>query len=531
MAPIRLAASFSIGGTRGTRSERRDNQRISSLESLVSTSLALLCFLHSVLFSRQSLLPLTILKVFFSNRYSQALSLKQRAGVQVCGFTRGGQRERFFLRLSVAKRRLVAVSGSLELELVLLTSAVVCVFYPIICLRPHRQCLSSLSFFRGDFPQQRTTRLSRPFESNMHRISSSLVSLLLLVIHWRGVVANVATYASAVHHGGVLPRQSSSTTSASLEDHFPLVHSQSTMTTPTITARRYTNNYNNYNDRQVVNCISAGAVRTPGLASTLFRGALLRVTSDLVGGTAFENVKTRVTTTRENMPTAAANIVRTGGWKGLYSGGSSRFVEGALVGAVFMLGSSLTKRQLTVMGCPPTMTALCAGLVGGVAQGLIMTPAGMIFTTLNVERSNGNHDETPWSVTKRIVQDRGGWMGMYSGFKPMAIRQATNWASRSAFTEMARSVLGLQRFGLVGELGSGILGGVGSCWNTPIETVRVLTQRDLSMGTPTKTITGYWEEIYQRDGPTGLFRGVSPRILQAVWQTCFLVVVPNLMGI
>lgn len=159
-----------------------------------------------------------------------------------------------------------------------------------------------------------------------------------------------------------------------------------------------------------------------------------------------------------------------------------------------------------------------------------MTPAGMIFTTLNVERSRGNYDENPMTVTSRIVQERGGW-GMYSGFKPMAIRQASNWASRAGITEIARSVLGLQRFGLVGELGSGILGGVGSCWNTPIETIRVLTQRDLSMGVPTKSITGYWTHIYENDGVGGLFRGVSPRILQAVWQTCFLVVVPNLMGI
>ena len=232
------------------------------------------------------------------------------------------------------------------------------------------------------------------------------------------------------------------------------------------------------------------------------------------------------------MWTAASNIVTNGGGiLALWSGSSSRCVEGALVGAVFMLGSTLTKQRLKNLGVSPTLTALGGGLVGGICQAFVMTPAGMVFTSLNVQRTAGNHNDNAWTTTRRIVRDHGGWTGMYSGFTPMAIRQASNWASRAGLTEVARSYLGLQRFGILGEIGSGILGGVGSCWNTPIETVRVLTQRDISVGNPTKSITGYWREIYQRDGPTGLFRGVSPRALQAVWQTCFLVVVPNIMGI
>lgn len=270
------------------------------------------------------------------------------------------------------------------------------------------------------------------------------------------------------------------------------------------------------------------------MISTLIRGACLRIASDLCGGTVFENIKTRVTTSRddENMFTATRNIVADGGGiASLWSGSSTRVVEGALVGAVFMLGSTLTRRRLRALGAPPTWTALGGGLVGGFGQALVMTPAGMIFTSLNVRRTAGDTDGNAWTVTGRVFRERGGWKGLYSGFTPMALRQASNWASRAGLTEVARSVLGLHRYGLYGEIGSGILGGVGSCWNTPIETVRVLTQRDISVGRPTKSISGYWREIYARDGFTGLFRGVSPRALQAIWQTCFLVVVPNLMGI
>lgn len=270
------------------------------------------------------------------------------------------------------------------------------------------------------------------------------------------------------------------------------------------------------------------------LVSTLLRGALLRITSDLAGGTVFENIKTRVTISHETMGTAAKNIVRLGGgWHALWSGSTTRSVEGFFVGAVFMLGSTVTKQQLRAWGAPPTVAALSGGLVGGIGQALVMTPAGMVFTSLNVQRSNaGNNAKhiNALTVTRQIVREQG-WRGMYSGFCPMALRQASNWASRAGLTEVARSVLGLQRYGVLGEIGSGILGGIGSCWNTPIEMVRVKTQRDIGLGLPPKTITGYWRDVYQQEGPTGLFRGVSPRALQAVWQTCFMVVVPNLMGI
>ena len=266
---------------------------------------------------------------------------------------------------------------------------------------------------------------------------------------------------------------------------------------------------------------SPAATTPPSLVSTLLRGACLRIASDFAGGTVFENIKTRVTTSNETMTEAAANIVRNGGGlHALWSGSSTRCIEGFFVGAVFMLGSTLTKQRLRAMGTPPTLTALGGGLVGGIGQALVMTPAGMVFTNLNVQRTAGNNHVNAWTVSRRIVQEQG-WRGMYSGFRPMALRQASNWASRAGLTEVARSVLGLQKYGIVGEIGSGILGGVGSCWNTPIEMVRVSTQ----------TITGYWRDIYQQEGPKGLFRGVSPRALQAVWQTCFMVVVPNVMGI
>jgi Mitochondrial carrier protein len=196
-----------------------------------------------------------------------------------------------------------------------------------------------------------------------------------------------------------------------------------------------------------------------------------------------------------------------------------------------MLGSVLTKTQLKKMGAPPTVAALAGGLVGGVAQAVIMTPAGLVFTALNNDRQTGTaHRETTWGVVTRVVREKG-VAGMFAGGRPMCIRQATNWASRSGFTEIARSVLRLSDYGLLGEIGAGAIGGVGSCWNTPIETIRVYTQRDVSQGKEPKAMAQYWDEIVSESGYPGLFRGVTPRAIQAIWQTVFLVVVPNLMGI
>ena len=50
-------------------------------------------------------------------------------------------------------------------------------------------------------------------------------------------------------------------------------------------------------------------------------------------------------------------------------GTPSRTVEGAFLGAFFILGSSVTKKQVLKMGGSKTMAALLGGTVGGVAQG------------------------------------------------------------------------------------------------------------------------------------------------------------------
>ena len=212
----------------------------------------------------------------------------------------------------------------------------------------------------------------------------------------------------------------------------------------------------------------------------------------------------------------------------LWSGTESRTIEGALAGAFHLIGSEAMKKRVLAMGGSKNLAALSGGLVGGAAQAIVLTPAGIILTSLNVNKGkSGYENDNTINVAKRIVREKG-VQGMYIGAGPIAARQASNWASRSLFTEICRNNFKLSRFGMIGEIGSGVIGGIGSCWNTPIETVRVIMHKDLSEGKPLKTFGGYVNAQMQEGGIPALFRGVSPRALQAIWQTVFMVVVPNL---
>ena len=152
------------------------------------------------------------------------------------------------------------------------------------------------------------------------------------------------------------------------------------------------------------------------------------------GGTPFESIKCRVTTTNDNMVQAYTHIVTQNKKRGvlnLWTGTPSRTVEGALLGALFMLGSAVTKKRVLAMGGSPTMAALMAGTVGGILQATVMTPAGMIFTSLNVNGNTpGYENDNAMTVARRIIKKKG-VKGMYFGGGPMCLRQGESLSLKS----------------------------------------------------------------------------------------------------
>ncbi len=74
------------------------------------------------------------------------------------------------------------------------------------------------------------------------------------------------------------------------------------------------------------------------MARNLLRGALLRIASDLTGGTPLESIKSRVAVTREGPWEATKHIISTttnnnggGGIQALWTGTPARTLEGYVI--------------------------------------------------------------------------------------------------------------------------------------------------------------------------------------------------------
>ena len=113
-------------------------------------------------------------------------------------------------------------------------------------------------------------------------------------------------------------------------------------------------------------------------------------------------------------------------------------------------------------------------------QCVVMTPTGNVMTR------TAKGETVKEAVTSIWDSDRGKKIdkikNFYVGIPAMAIRQSTNWVSRSALTTFTSTTLGLGSFGVVGKLASGVIGGCGSSWNTPMEVVRIRKQSEPKRG-------------------------------------------------
>ena len=123
-----------------------------------------------------------------------------------------------------------------------------------------------------------------------------------------------------------------------------------------------------------------------------------------------------------------------------------------------------------------------------------------------------------------------------TGVNAVALRQCTNWGSRFGLSVWAEKLIRDFTFGSADDrytralgdpqkiLASAIGGGL-SCWNQPIEVIRVEMQSQLKApGRPEKmTILKAFKWIYTNNGISGFYRGVTPRIGLGIWQTICMV--------
>jgi hypothetical protein len=120
---------------------------------------------------------------------------------------------------------------------------------------------------------------------------------------------------------------------------------------------------------------------------------------------------------------------------------------------------------------------------------------------------------------------------MNKGVNAVALRQCTNWASRFGIARFAEDAIVKLRHGEkaqasgVDKMLASAAAGALSCWNQPLEVIRVEMQSQLKgEGRPEKpTISNISKYIYERNGLIGFYRGVVPRIGLGIWQTLVMV--------
>lgn len=137
----------------------------------------------------------------------------------------------------------------------------------------------------------------------------------------------------------------------------------------------------------------------------------------------------------------------------------------------------------------------------------------------------------------RETYAKNGVRGFYPGGSAIAIRQATNWASRQGLTEFVRIRVKRSKYGdekhklsKADEAMCGIIGGTLASWNTPFEVARIEMQARANAGQSKLSLPSVLKLVYREHGALGLFQGIIPRIGLNIWQTLFMVSLVHIIG-
>jgi len=252
----------------------------------------------------------------------------------------------------------------------------------------------------------------------------------------------------------------------------------------------------------------------------------LKCLEALTLGLPLEVWKTRMGRSRDERSIEAfINVYKRGGVTAYWAGLSPKMIESATKGAILLFSKESIANVMTGVGFGPTLTGFVAGAVGGVCQVVTMGPCTFLVTGA----VTGDKSISTLQRTKNVMRQHG-WKGFYPGGTALALRQATNWASRQGFTEWVRVRLKILFHGdanakltVPQEAVAGIIGGAMACWNHPVEVARIQMQSAADRGEPKQNIVQVFQTVLKQQGVRGLFKGIVPRILLGIWQTLFMV--------
>ncbi|CAI2188734.1 8414_t:CDS:2 [Funneliformis geosporum] len=255
-------------------------------------------------------------------------------------------------------------------------------------------------------------------------------------------------------------------------------------------------------------------------------------------GQPFEVIKTHLAANRkDSILLALKKTFKRGGILGFYQGLIPwAWIEASTKGAVLIFTASDIEYRARVSGASPFLAGIVGGMGGGLAQAYTTMGFCTFMKTVEVTRHKAPSGQEV--STLKVASDiwkKEGIRGINKGVNAVAVRQCTNWASRFGLTRAGETLIRRIRDGDVPDytrplspiqkiLASAIGGGL-SCWNQPIEVIRVEMQSQVkSAGRPEKmTIFSCAKFIYKNNGLKGFYRGVIPRMGLGIWQTVCMV--------
>ncbi|OQD69401.1 hypothetical protein PENPOL_c002G01941 [Penicillium polonicum] len=212
------------------------------------------------------------------------------------------------------------------------------------------------------------------------------------------------------------------------------------------------------------------------------------------------------------------------------------WLEASTKGAILVLVSTeIEFHARTKFNASPTLCGALGGIGGGVAQSYLTMGMTTCMKTVEVTRnkiaSGGAKVPGTLETFLQILREKG-IRGVNKGVNAVALRQVTGWSSRIGISRFAeesiRSMSGKSKdeklkFGE--KILASTIGGTLSCWNQPLEVLRVEMQS--VKHDPTRpaspTIVSTFKHIVMTSGVKSLFRGVIPRIGVASWATICMV--------
>ncbi|RKO96431.1 mitochondrial carrier [Caulochytrium protostelioides] len=266
-------------------------------------------------------------------------------------------------------------------------------------------------------------------------------------------------------------------------------------------------------------------------------GATLNLFEVSTLGQPFEVTKTQMAANRgQSMAQAMRVIWSRGGALGFFQGLVPwAWIEASTKGAVLLFTASELEYRFRLAGLSPTWAGIASGMGGGIAQAYATMGFCTFMKTVEVTRhkgADGSAQKSSWTVAREIYA-REGIRGINKGVNAVAVRQCTNWGSRFGLSRLAEQSIRrwtgktdpADRLSNGHRILASAIGGALSCWNQPIEVIRIEMQSQVQQaGRPAQmTIATAAQWIYQQNGLKGFYRGVSPRIGLGVWQTVCMV--------